>query len=137
MVSARCPYATQGTHGGCPESVGTGGRTRTDTPLLRIDFESIASAISPRRRGLSSLDQDLGGSKGSSSGAEQVPDGHGGGVGGVAGEGGLEVEDDHDHLAHLGLVGPAVAADGLLHLHGPDGLLRQLKDAGCTVEQLK
>jgi uncharacterized protein YbaP (TraB family) len=26
---------------------------------------------------------------------------------------------------------------GLLHLHGPDGLLRQLKDAGCTVEQLK
>ena len=26
---------------------------------------------------------------------------------------------------------------GLLHLHGTDGLLRQLKDSGCTIEQLK
>ncbi|MCL1928788.1 MAG: TraB/GumN family protein [Treponema sp.] len=26
---------------------------------------------------------------------------------------------------------------GLLHLHGKDGLLRQLKDSGCTIEQLK
>ena len=26
---------------------------------------------------------------------------------------------------------------GLLHIHGPDGLLRQLKDSGYTVEQLK
>jgi len=25
---------------------------------------------------------------------------------------------------------------GLAHLHGPDGLLRQLKDSGCTVERL-
>ena len=26
---------------------------------------------------------------------------------------------------------------GLLHMHGPDGLLKQLEDKGCTIEQLK
>jgi uncharacterized protein YbaP (TraB family) len=25
---------------------------------------------------------------------------------------------------------------GLAHLHGPDGLLKLLEDAGCTIEQL-
>jgi uncharacterized protein YbaP (TraB family) len=26
---------------------------------------------------------------------------------------------------------------GLLHLHGPDGLLRQLENIGCVIEQVR
>jgi uncharacterized protein YbaP (TraB family) len=32
---------------------------------------------------------------------------------------------------------PVFIIVGLAHLHGPDGLLRQLADSGCTVEQFR
>lgn len=48
---------------------------------------------------------------------KRVDDGYGEGVGGVIGlRDGGEFEVDADHLLHLGLVGHAVAADGILDL---------------------
>jgi uncharacterized protein len=40
-------------------------------------------------------------------------------------------------INYLATETPEFIIVGLAHLHGPDGLLKQLADSGCTVEQLK
>ena len=40
-------------------------------------------------------------------------------------------------LGYLATESPEFIIVGLAHLHGPDGLLKQLADSGCTVEQLR
>jgi uncharacterized protein YbaP (TraB family) len=40
-------------------------------------------------------------------------------------------------LDYLATESPEFIIVGLAHLHGPDGLLKQLADSGCTVEQLR